>query len=162
MKPLDYQAALSRAEAYCAQAERCPSEVRKKLIQWGLEIQEVDRIIAHLKEQRFLDEERYIHAFIHDKSAYARWGRQKILFALRAKQVDMQLAGRIADELIDREDSLETLVELLRPRLRGLAFPLSRNDYARLFRYAAGRGFDPETFSRALSHLQIQQNDDDF
>lgn len=162
MNPLGYEAALTRASAYCAQAERCASDVKNKLVQWGLEIQEVERAVARLQELGFLDEERYIHAFIHDKFTYAHWGRQKILYTLGGKHVDMALAQRIADELIGREESTDTLVNLLRPKLRGLTFPLSRNDYARLFRFAAGRGFDADSFSRALSRLQIDQNEEDF
>ena len=48
-----------KAEAYCATAERCASEVTIKLQQWDATEQQIEDIVAHLKAQRYIDEERY-------------------------------------------------------------------------------------------------------
>lgn len=39
-----------KAEAYCATAEHCPSELAIKLQQWGASHNDIATIITHLKE----------------------------------------------------------------------------------------------------------------
>ena len=39
-----------KAETYCSAAERCPSEVEKKLRQWGRTSDAVEHIMQHLSK----------------------------------------------------------------------------------------------------------------
>ena len=77
----------SKAEAYCATAERCCSEVSSKLLQWGATPDEMEKITLHLIAQRYIDEARYCRAFAHDKVRYQGWGRMKMRAQLQAKHL---------------------------------------------------------------------------
>ena len=75
-----------KAEAYCATAEHCCSEVHNKLQLWGANKEYATIILQRLQADGYINEARYCHAFAHDKVAYQGWGRVKIKAALYAKE----------------------------------------------------------------------------
>ena len=91
--PVDTDALLSRAQRYCATAERCTYEVRLLLGRLGATTEQTDAIIDKLQQQSYINDARYCQAFVHDKVAFQAWGRMKIIMGLRAKH--------LPDELID-------------------------------------------------------------
>ncbi|WP_238319490.1 regulatory protein RecX [Bacteroides propionicifaciens] len=78
--------ALNSMAAYCAAAERCRSDIEKKLSKWELEIDEIESIISRLEKENFLNEERYARAYTNDKYKYAKWGKKKIAQGLYFKK----------------------------------------------------------------------------
>lgn len=91
----------SRAEAYCARAEHCASEVRMKILAWGGTPAQADSVIDHLYEQGYLDDARYCRAYTHDKLLYQHWGKVKIRAMLQARQLpskEIQSALQDIDE----------------------------------------------------------------
>lgn len=145
-----------KAEAYCAAAERCPSDVRAKLRQWGSDEPATAAVMAHLFKERYLDENRYCVAFVRDKYRFNQWGRLKIVQALRMKQ--------LPDEAIDaglrkinEEEYTDLLRQLLRQKEKGVR---AANDYerrAKLMRFAAGKGFALDEIQQCLRHLHADE-----
>lgn len=76
---------LSKAESYCAVAERCRREVSTKLLQWGAPAAIHESVLRTLEQRGFLDAARYCRAFVHDKILFQGWGRMKVRMALRQK-----------------------------------------------------------------------------
>lgn len=74
---------LNKAQAYCAKAEHCASQVRRKLTEWGADNAPIERIISRLEADGFISSKRFCRAFAHDKLLYQGWGRYKIAMALR-------------------------------------------------------------------------------
>ena len=91
---------LSKAEAYCARAEHCAADVRRKLYEWGTPADFFDFIEQKLYENDFLNDARFCRAYVHDKVEYQKWGRLKILAGLRA----MQLPESEIDEALKNID----------------------------------------------------------
>lgn len=142
MKPLSPAEALNKAAAYCTLCERCTSEVSKKLTAWGVAPAEQKKIIERLTAEGFIDEGRYCRAFVNDKVRFNRWGRIKIIAALREKL----LCGEdinAAIEQIDEEAYEQALCEVVAIKRRELK---GADDYAarqKIVRHAASRGFEP-------------------
>lgn len=155
---MTYEQALTRAATLCSSSERCPSEVHAKALAWGLAESDADRLVVALKRENFLNEERYVHAFVSDKFRFQHWGRTKIRYALRAKGISDTLITSALDEVIDNDTYLEDCLALLRQRMRGMSLPLDPRDRARLYRFAAQRGFEAGVISRAL--VRCSQPDD--
>lgn len=160
MKELTEKQLTDKAERYCIQAERCFSEVRKKLELWGATKDVAVQIVEHLLRERFLDEERFAVAFARDKMRYNRWGRVKIRHALREKEVPgdqaLQALTRL-DEEEYRDILLKTLCDKW-PQVKG------RNDYERrqkLIRFALGRGFEMQEVTALLSLVCRQEDEDE-
>lgn len=78
---------LSKAQSYCAAAEHCSFEVQQKLRQWEATPLQMEKVLDSLKSDKFIDEQRYCNAFVHDKLLYQGWGRVKIRAALQAKRL---------------------------------------------------------------------------
>ena len=90
----------AKAEAYCASAEHCISEIRSKLLQWQATDEQCDTIIAHLLHTNYINEQRYCHAFAHDKVAYQGWGKLKIRAHLYAKQLPTEAINQALDDML--------------------------------------------------------------
>ena len=94
---------LDKCEAYCARAEHCAADVRRKLYEWGAPADFSDEIAQILYERDFLHDARFCNAYVHDKVEYQRWGRVKIQAGLRALQLperEIQEALKNLDETV--------------------------------------------------------------
>ena len=107
---------LAKAQAYCARAEHCAADVRRKFYEWGLQDAEIaDFIEENLYADNFLNDRRFCEAYVHDKVAYQSWGRLKIQAGLRALQLP-ESEIRAALENIDETAYFDNLRKLIRAR----------------------------------------------
>ena len=93
----------SKAEAYCAQAEHCVSEMRDKLRVWGATSAQADEVTERLIEDKYIDEARYCRAFVHDKLLYQGWGRMKMRAALQAKHLPSAYISAALEDIDETE-----------------------------------------------------------
>ena len=138
----------AQAAAYCAVAERCCYDIRLKLQQWGATAEQTEKIVPHLQTAHFVDEQRYCHAFAHDKLLYQGWGRMKIRAGLQAKHLPSDAIARaIAD--IDEQAYQEVLEKVIDSKKRSLksSDPQVRE---KLIRFCLQRGFTYEEISDNL------------
>ena len=94
---------LGKAEAYCAKAEHCAADVRRKLYEWGAPEDLFGFIEQNLYENDFLNDARFCQAYVHDKVEYQSWGRLKIqagLQALHLPSPDISKALESIDEIV--------------------------------------------------------------
>ena len=145
MKSNDFESLYRRAGAYCARRETCRGDLEKKF--------RAADIAPDL-----IDQQRYARAFVHDKAAFARWGRIKIRNALRLKGISRENIAIALEEEIDEKTYRQTLRDLLAAKLRTLKFDPSdrRATYLaaqKLARFAASRGFEAEAVFSEIDHL---------
>ena len=93
----------NKAEAYCSVAERCISEVKSKLQQWGLPLEREEAVLQYLQTEKFIDEQRYSIAFVRDKYRFNSWGRVKIAQALKLKRIPSVCISKALEEIDDEE-----------------------------------------------------------
>ena len=103
--------ALEKIKHYCAYQERCHSEVKEKLFGYGLTKNEADDILLFLIENNYLNEQRYAEQFAGGHFRSKKWGRIKIRYALRQKQISDPCILK-ALKVIDEDDYLKTLKQL--------------------------------------------------
>ncbi|MBO4599398.1 MAG: RecX family transcriptional regulator [Bacteroidales bacterium] len=94
---------LARAERYCANEEQCRTSVRKKLCDWGASMDASGKIVARLLDQGFIDERRYARAYVSSKLRTQKWGRLKVVYQLRSKQVPPKFITEALAEIPDEE-----------------------------------------------------------
>ena len=126
---------LSKAEAYCARAEHCAADVRRKLYEWGTPADFFDFIEQKLYEKDFLNYARFCRAYVHDKVEYQKWGRLKILAGLRA----MQLPESEIEEALKNIDEFAYFYNL-----RYLIKQRKNDSEDKLLRFLSQRGFTYE------------------
>lgn len=138
----------TKAESYCAMAEHCTWEVRQKLQQWGATAEQIEDILAHLQEAGYVDEQRYCHAFVHDKLLYQGWGRMKMRAQLQVKHLPSQAIEQALDA-IDMAEYTRILNRVMASKKRTIksSDPQSRE---KLIRFCLQRGFSYEDISAFL------------
>lgn len=111
--------ALPKIKQYCAYQERGHSEVKEKLYGFGLHRKEVDEILSILIEENYLNEERFAIQYAGGKFRIKQWGRVKIKYALKQKQVS-EYCIKKALASIPEADYRKTLQKLFDQKLKTL------------------------------------------
>ena len=119
-KQLTKEQALQKARHYCGYQERSHAEVKEKLYSFGLRRQEVDETLSRLIEDDYLNEERFACQFAGGHFRMKRWGRVKITYELKQKQVS-EYCIRKAMKEIDEDDYIKTLEKLAADKWATLA-----------------------------------------
>src|SRR5215217_6767174 len=118
-KYLTREQAVQKLRQYCAYQERSHYEVQQKLYELGIRKAEHDEIIAALIEEDYLNEERFAMQYAGGKFRMKDWGRKKIYYALKEKQVSTYCINKALDA-IDEADYLKTLQQLAKKKYQAL------------------------------------------
>jgi regulatory protein len=110
-KFLTKEQAIQKLKHYCGYQERSHSEVKEKLYSLGIWKKEHDEIISTLIEENYLNEERFAIAFAGGKFRMKQWGRVKIKYELKQKQVSEYNIKKALKE-IDEDAYLQILKKL--------------------------------------------------
>ena len=151
--------ALHKAAAYCSTSEHCLSEVSDKLTSWGVDQDAQERILKRLIDERFVDDSRFAEAYVKDKFRFNQWGRIKIRIMLQQKKVNSLLIDD-AMELIDDADYRETLLSILQQKRKSLKDKDPQQLKAKLYRFAASRGFESDVIFKVVPKIVGNVSDD--
>ncbi len=151
-KPMDYDTALAKAASVCSRGEHAEAEIRRKVMQWGASAQDADRVVDWLVDNNFVDNNRYAHALVYDKTRFDMWGRAKIRHMLRQNGVDTATIEEAMAE-IDETLYLTNLKTLLTAKARTVNTDDAYKAKASLMRYAASRGYEPGLAAPLISSL---------
>ena len=132
---------LDKARKYCAYQERSIYDVKFRLLSWNVSEKNIADIILKLKQEDFLNEERYATAFAQGKLRNNKWGRNKIGYALRQKQIP-ELTIQIALNTLDEKEYFDTLKKVLSSKKIDETDEHKRN--SKLIAFARQKGFQPE------------------
>ena len=116
---LTKEQALQKLKHYCAYQERCHSEVKEKLYSLGVWKKEHDAIIASLIADNYLNEERFAIAFAGGKWRIKQWGRVKIKYELKHREIS-DYCIRKALKQIEEKEYIEVLGKIAREKYNAL------------------------------------------
>lgn len=149
-RPISSENALMRLAALCAASEQCSHDLREKMRRWLLPDEEAEKVLARLVADRYVDDGRFARAYVRDKYRFARWGRSKIIMGLRAKRISRSDIDEALGE-IDLDEYEANLLALLRAKVRTGRLSREWADRAKLYRFAASRGYESSLISRLIS-----------
>ena len=142
--------AYSRLSAQCAMGELCIHDVRKKMQRWEIADEVQQRVVERLLDERFIDENRYAHAFVRDKSRYNKWGVTKIRYMLASKGIQQEIISQALED-IDSGRAQVRLDKLMENKFRTLKEdPQCR---LKLLRFGLGRGYGYEEVALVVDTL---------
>ncbi|MDE6576654.1 MAG: RecX family transcriptional regulator [Muribaculaceae bacterium] len=153
-KPVSPEAARLRMADLCARSEQCEADIMRKLQNLSLPGDVAGEIIKFLRENKFIDDERFARSFARDKCRFSSWGRNKIRLALMAKHIPADaIAHGLAE--IDKDDYLNALrkVALAKFRQLDLTGEKAREDRMKLYQHIISRGFESSLASKAVASL---------
>ncbi|MGB1206592.1 MAG: regulatory protein RecX [Chitinophagales bacterium] len=117
---MDKETAFSKLQYYCAYQERCESEVLDKLHSLEVDINDFFEIIISLREENYLNEQRFACTFAGSKFRLKKWGRNKIRLHLKRKKVKQEFIEIAFEKEIDEEDYMEMLRNLAEKKAKSL------------------------------------------
>jgi len=154
IKKLSKEQALTKIKLYCAYQERCHAEVREKLYSYRLYKNDVDQLISQLIEENYLNEERFAIQYAGGKFRMNQWGRIKIKYALRQKQVSEYSIKKGLKEIGDA-DYKKTLQKLAVQKLKTLKSETNLfRKKKKLQDYLLQKGYEVALIADAINELR--------
>ena len=142
---------LQKLKHYCGYQERCSLEVKQKFYSLGVRVQDQDEILAKLLEENYLNEERFATQFAGSKFRINHWGRRKILYALKEKQVSEYLIREALK--IDEDEYFKTLQQLASKKYSSFKTESFLIRKKKTIDYLLQKGYEPELINQAISKL---------
>ena len=133
--------ALKKLEYYCSYQERCHKEIEEKLYKMNMIPEAKEKIILHLMEHNFLNEERFAKAFARGKFRIKKWGKQRIVRELKFKGVSKYNIDSAIKE-IPEEDYLIAFNELATKKLMSITETDIYKKKKKLIDYLLYRGWE--------------------
>lgn len=140
---------------WCSRREMCRSEIILRLQKAELNNETIKKIIDKLIEENFINEERFVKAFVHDKLEFQKWGLAKIKNALFLKNIPADLISE-AISGVDKEEYISKLTEIA---LHKLKYIKAENDFLRnqkLLRFLASKGVSAEDAFKILNIIKTK------
>ena len=120
---------------WCARSERSTGEVLTRLREWGISETLAESYVDELLRKDFINEKRFVEAYVHDHFHLHNWGPIKISAGLKEKKCtnsDIQV-GLLAVSTKEIDVKLTQLI-----------LSKSISNKPRLIRYLQSRGFSLE------------------
>jgi regulatory protein len=152
-------AAYDRALDLLAFRPRSARELRRRLVQKGIEPARAEAAVARLVEQGHVDDRAYARAVVRAKALGAGASRRRVGQELARRGVDRDVADEAvaavwAEEEVDQSETVERLARRRLAALRGLDPAVQRR---RLYAFLARRGYDADEIRRAMEQVAGEQ-----
>ena len=142
-----------------SRAAKSEHELRLKMKDKGFDSQLIDNAINRLKEQKYLDDEKYCEMFINDKINISKHGVLKIKEALYYKGIDKEIIEEKIKSISSEEEE-KTAFALGQKKALGIKEKDLRKKTIKLYNYLMGRGFEYETVKKTVKKVLDAELDD--
>ncbi len=142
--------AYSKMAQLCSRSEQCSADIRKKILVYEIVDEIVDEIIEKLIKEKFIDDKRYVRAYINDKFKINKWGRIKMRYYLKMKGLSDETI-RYGMENIDEEKYKNLLIKTMKAKAKTIKSKDKFQKMGQVIRYAQNRGFEPELIHRYMN-----------
>lgn len=134
----------------CSRSEQCSNEIRKKIINAGVEEDLADEMVQSLIEENYLNDERYVKAYVADKFKFNKWGKIKMRHYLRLKGLPDEVIAIGLDE-IDKEKYKAVLIKTMKDKAKTIKKKNKFEKMGQIIRFTQNRGFEPELIHRYMN-----------
>ncbi|MEJ7769803.1 MAG: RecX family transcriptional regulator [Chitinophagaceae bacterium] len=151
---LSREQALQKIKHYCAYQERCHQEVKEKLYELGLYKKDVEEVTAQLIDENYLNEERFAIQYAGGKFRIKHWGRIKIKYSLKQKQVSEYNIKKAMTQ-IEGESYMQTLEKLCQAKWE--IFKNEKNRYVKKRKtqdYLLQKGYESDLVREVINSMQ--------
>lgn len=147
--------AYSKMAQLCSRSEQCSADIRKKILAYEIVDEIVDEIIDKLIEEKFIDDERFVKAYVKDKFKFNKWGKIKMRYYLYAKGLSDEVINKGLDS-IDEGKYKELLVKTMKAKAKSIKSKNKFDKMGQIIRFTQSRGFEPELIHRYMN-LALEQ-----
>ena len=130
--------------------ELSEKQVRQRLARKEYEPDEIDEAIARLREERAINDQRVAEAIARTETGIRKRGKVRVRMQLERAGISKDTAKQAIDSVFAAIDDEALLESSLSKRLRGRETIADDREFARLFRYLIGQGFESDRVMQAL------------
>jgi len=136
--------------------ELSEKQVRQRLARKEHEQDDIDGAVARLREERAINDERVAEAIARTETGIRKRGKIRVRMQLERAGIAKDVAKQAIDTVFEAIDDDALIEGSLRKRLRGRASIADDREFARLFRYLIGQGFESDRVMKALKAYRIK------
>ena len=137
--------------------ELSEKQVRERLARKEYPPDEIDDAVARLREERAINDRRVAEAIARMETGVRKRGKVRVRMQIERAGIAKETAKAAIDEVFGTIDDEALLDSSLRKRLRGRDTIADDREYARLFRYLLGQGFESDRVSKALRPYRMKR-----
>ncbi|MBR9997511.1 MAG: RecX family transcriptional regulator [Cyclobacteriaceae bacterium] len=140
-KKIDRDQLFNKILKFCAYQERSENDVIEKLKTFKLNASETGKILKRLKEEKFIDNQRFARIYTTGKLRHNKWGRIRIRYELKRKCINNDDIEQALDS-IDEDEYSQTLIELIKKKKGSIR---DRNPFIlrnKIAQYLSSKGFE--------------------
>lgn len=152
-KSFTVQEIQSKMEYYCSYQDRCYKDVNNKLNSFNLIIEAREKILSHLIEHNFINEERFAKSFARGKHNYKNWGKNRIIQELKFRDISSRLIKTALDE-IPKDVYLENFHALAEKNWQSIKERKGPKKNKKFVDYLLRRGYESSLIYNKLKELE--------
>ena len=133
-----------------ARRELSEAQVRQRLARRQHDPEAIEDAVARLKADKSIDDARVAGAIARTEAGVRRRGRLRVRRRIEAAGIAPAIAERAVHEAFAELDPDVLIHAALQKRLRGASRIEDDRQFARLYRYLIGQGFEPDRVAAML------------
>ena len=151
---LSLQDILTKMEYYCSYQERCYKEVDEKLFSYQVSSAQKEKILIHLIENNYINEERFAKSFTRGKHNYKGWGKLRIKNELKFRNISSKIIELALLE-IDEEKYVNHFNSLAEKHWLSLKEKKGAKKNKKFVDYFLRRGYESHLIYDKLQELDL-------
>ena len=136
--------------------ELSEQQVRQRLARKAYDQDEIDEAVARLRGERAINDQRVAEAIARTETGIRKRGKVRVRMQLERAGIAKETARQAIDSVFESVDDDALLASSLGKRLRGRETIADDREFARLFRYLIGQGFESDRVMQALKAYRIK------
>jgi regulatory protein len=131
-------------------------QVRQRLARKQYSQDDIDEAVARLRAERAINDQRVAEAIARTETGIRKRGKVRVRIQLERAGIAKETARTAIDDVFGAIDDDALLQASLQKRLRGRDTIADDREFARLFRYLIGQGFESDRVMKALKAYRIR------
>jgi regulatory protein len=136
--------------------ELSEQQVRQRLARKQYSQDDIDEAVARLRAERAINDQRVAEAIARMEAGIRKRGKIRVRIQLERAGIAKETARTAIDDVFGAIDDDALLQSSLQKRLRGRDTIADDREFARLFRYLIGQGFESDRVVKALKAYRIK------
>jgi regulatory protein len=150
----DFEKFYNASLKYLSYRTRSEKEVRDKLRTKNIEPEIIEKIIAKLKEKRFINDEEFAKQWIENRNRFKPRSARLIAMELKQKGIDPEIIElAVNGQELGKESDLDQAMKLVEKRIDRVKGLPRQEIYEKLGRYLASKGFNWDTIKKSIDDI---------
>ena len=143
-----------KLEYYCSYQDRCHKEVEQKLNSFTLITELKEKVIVHLIENNFINEERFAKSFARGKHNYKGWGKNRIVNELKLRNISSRIIETALKE-IPEATYLENFHQLAEKHWNNITERKGPKKNKKFVDFLLRKGYETSLIYEKLKELEV-------